>query len=220
MNALLKKLKIKTPHRLCTVNAPANFKAGLGELPDGVSISKDPQRAFDSLHWFVKTKSEVDAQTKEVLALIKNKEGVIVWCYYPKGSSKIQTDLTRDKGWDTVLKHPEIKWLNLISFDDTWSTFAFRLQTEKDKRIDAQPKEREIFKYADSATKTIRLPEDVAKAFVKNKKAKELFEALAFSHRREYIEWIVTAKREETRTTRINSTIEKLLEGKKNPADK
>ena len=45
--------------------------------------------------------------------------------FVPKGSSKIQTDLTRDKGWD-VLQGLNLKWLTLVSVDDTWSAFALR----------------------------------------------------------------------------------------------
>jgi uncharacterized protein YdeI (YjbR/CyaY-like superfamily) len=107
----------------------------------------------------------------------------------------------------------------LISFNDTWSAFALRLKTDKDKK-EAQPRKREIFSYADSKTKTITLPEDMTKAFFKNKAAKTLFDALAFSHRREYVEWIVTAKREETRKNRVEGTIKLLLEKKKNPHEK
>jgi uncharacterized protein YdeI (YjbR/CyaY-like superfamily) len=47
-----------------------------------------------------------------------------------------------------------------------------------------------------------------------------LFDKLAFSHRREYVEWVITAKREETRNARLQGTIDRLLAGLKNPADR
>lgn len=58
--------------------------------------------------------------------------------------------------------------------------------------------------------KTIQIPTDAQKLF---KKAKVLvyFESLAFTHRKEYIQWIESAKKEETRIKRINQTIEKLV---------
>lgn len=57
--------------------------------------------------------------------------------------------------------------------------------------------------------KTIETPPDVAKAL---KKAKVLpyFDSLAYSHRKEYIQWIDSAKKEETRLKRIGQAIEKL----------
>ena len=51
----------------------------------------------------------------------------------------------------------------------------------------------------------------------KHATAKDAFEALAFSHRREYVEWVVTAKRPETRQERIKGTLEKVMTGWKNP---
>lgn len=59
--------------------------------------------------------------------------------------------------------------------------------------------------------KTIVTPKDVVKQF---KKAKILtyFDSLAFSHRKEYVQWIDSAKKEETRTKRIEQAIEKLQE--------
>jgi hypothetical protein len=216
MTTILQKLKIAAPHVICTLNAPDDFAAMLGKLPKGVSIITDTKEVFDTLHWFVKTKAEVDKQSPKIIKLLK--PGVQVWCYYPKGTSKVQTDLTRDKGWNELLKYEQLKWINLISFNETWSAFAFRLKSEKDKAV--VPREREILKYADSKTKIITLPDDFAKALAKNKKAKTVFDTLAFSHRREYVEWIVTAKREETRLSRVEGTISKLLEGKKNPAEK
>lgn len=57
--------------------------------------------------------------------------------------------------------------------------------------------------------KTIETPADVEKAL---KKAKVLayFDSLAYSHRKEYIQWIDSAKKEETRLKRIGQAIEKL----------
>lgn len=45
--------------------------------------------------------------------------------------------------------------------------------------------------------------------------ARATFEAFAPSHRREYVEWIADAKREETRDKRIVQAVEWLAEGKK-----
>ena len=53
-----------------------------------------------------------------------------------------------------------------------------------------------------------------ALALKKNAKARAAFEAFAPSHKREYIEWIVEAKREETRAKRVAQTVEWLAEGK------
>ena len=210
------KLKIKEGYTLLTMNAPRDFEASLSPLPDNVTVT-GTGKDYQQIHWFVLNQAQMEKDLLKLLKLLK--EGVVCWTYYPKGSSKVQTDLTRDKGWEALLKH-DLQWLSLISFNDTWSSFAFRLKTVADEKKAAKPKERPILDYADSATKTIRLPEDLAKAFRKNKKAATLFEQLPFSHKREYIEWIVTAKKEETREARINGTLERLEKGWRNPANR
>ncbi len=63
----------------------------------------------------------------------------------------------------------------------------------------------------------MQLPGDLSTAFEQNKKAKNLFEALSFTNKKEYVEWIITAKREETRNERIKGTMERLEKGWKNP---
>ena len=70
---------------------------------------------------------------------------------------------------------------------------------------------RKGLKILETKDKTIDIPDDVAKLF---KKAKVLsyFESLAFSHRKEYIQWIESAKKEETKTKRIQQAIEKLAD--------
>lgn len=62
--------------------------------------------------------------------------------------------------------------------------------------------------------KEIPVPKEFAVALSKNKTTKEVFEKFPPSHKREYLEWITEAKREETRDKRIASAINMLSEGK------
>jgi len=57
-------------------------------------------------------------------------------------------------------------------------------------------------------------PDDLLAAFGRNPVAKAAFEAFSPSHQREYIEWIVEAKREETRQRRVAQAVEWLAEAK------
>ena len=59
------------------------------------------------------------------------------------------------------------------------------------------------------------MPEDLVAALNRDKAAKATFDAFPPSCRREYIEWIVEAKREETRAKRLAQTVEWLAEGKR-----
>ncbi len=60
----------------------------------------------------------------------------------------------------------------------------------------------------------LKIPDDLAAALKKNKRALGVFEKFAPSHKREYIEWIVDAKRDETRAKRVAQAIEWIAEGK------
>ena len=59
------------------------------------------------------------------------------------------------------------------------------------------------------------LPSYIATAFKKNREAWRHFQALARTHRRNFVVWIHTAKRPETRDKRIRESIELLAAGKK-----
>ena len=211
---IAEKLKIKKGYRLLTINAPKSFKEHLQPLPEDLNMSTKTKN-FQQVHWFVNDRAQMEEELPEILELIGNE--VTCWIYYPKGSSGIQTDLTRDKGWENLLEIKDLLCLILISFDDTWSAFGMRRKTEKDLKKVEKPKEREIFNYIDPVKKLIYLPEDFSKALNKAPDQKTFYESLSFTNRKEYLEWIVSAKKQETRETRINETISRLENKWKNP---
>ncbi|HEY0504011.1 MAG TPA: YdeI/OmpD-associated family protein [Lysobacter sp.] len=60
----------------------------------------------------------------------------------------------------------------------------------------------------------LAIPDDLATALRGNAKARATFEGFAPSYRRYYIEWLVEAKREDTRARRLRQAVEWLAEGK------
>ena len=59
-----------------------------------------------------------------------------------------------------------------------------------------------------------KIPEDLAGALKKNRKAARHFGEFSPSARREYVNWLVEAKRPETRASRLTTAIEWISEGK------
>jgi uncharacterized protein YdeI (YjbR/CyaY-like superfamily) len=57
------------------------------------------------------------------------------------------------------------------------------------------------------AIEALEIPPDLAKAFSKNKMAKEYFNAFPRSAKRAILEWIASAKKPETRAKRIEETV-------------
>ena len=62
--------------------------------------------------------------------------------------------------------------------------------------------------------KTVEVPGYFSAALKKNKNAFANFEAFPPSHKKEYVQWITEAKKEETRQSRIVKAIEMIGEGK------
>jgi len=62
--------------------------------------------------------------------------------------------------------------------------------------------------------KPVTMPTELSAALARNKKAKLAFDAMSPSHRKEYMEWIGEAKRDETRVTRLQKTLAQLTQGK------
>ncbi|MBU4538892.1 MAG: YdeI/OmpD-associated family protein [Bacteroidetes bacterium] len=69
--------------------------------------------------------------------------------------------------------------------------------------------------WEDREERTVEIPEDVQAVFEENLPAKEMFDAMSYTHRKEYIRWIVEAKKPETRENRKVKMIAMILAGKK-----
>ncbi|HYD14223.1 MAG TPA: YdeI/OmpD-associated family protein [Allosphingosinicella sp.] len=83
---------------------------------------------------------------------------------------------------------------------------------------------RKAMKLIDDGVKPVRnkhekppftVPQDLQAAIDASPAAKATWEAFPPSCKREYVEWVTEAKRDETRTKRLNQTIELLNEGKR-----
>ena len=214
---LAQKLRIKAGMKLLTMHAPAGFSRELEPLPAEVEVSAR-FRVFDQLHWFVQNKAELDKDTKKVIGQLHT--GMICWIYFPKGSSRIQTDLSRDKGWESLLHRKDLQWLSLISFNETWSSFGFRMSKAPIAKKRGDGLANPVPSFADPKTKAVELPGDLQSAMTGKKKASDFFASLSYTNRKEYVQWVISAKRAETRSGRISQTVEKLEKGWKNPSNR
>jgi hypothetical protein len=66
----------------------------------------------------------------------------------------------------------------------------------------------------DDAPREVEMPEALLKALAGDGDARAKFDALAFTHRKEFARWIAEAKRDDTRDRRIAQTLQMLHEGK------
>ena len=65
----------------------------------------------------------------------------------------------------------------------------------------------------DTDERTVDVPAELAAALERAPAARRAYEALAYTHRREYAKWVAEAKRQETRDRRAAQTIDRLSGG-------
>jgi len=215
---LTKKLHLKPGMRLAVVNAPTGFS--LGKLPAGVTQEKSLKTDLDLVLLFAVSQNELNNHWQKALGAMKQ-DGAL-WVSYPKKSSGIPSDLgmgewdaPKGSGWNPVA---------MIGLDDTWSSVRFKhspgLEEARHKRQEENIVDADGTVCVDRINRIVTPPKDLQKLLAKNAKARAGFEPLAFTHKREYVTWILEAKKPETRTARLTKTVEMLAKGKKNPSDK
>lgn len=73
----------------------------------------------------------------------------------------------------------------------------------------------EIILEEDTEPRKVDIPSDLQGALDQEPVAQAAFAGLAYSHQKEYVQWVEGAKREQTRQKRIEETIRLLIEGSK-----
>jgi hypothetical protein len=128
MSDLASKIKLKPGAKAAVIHAPENY---LAERQHDAEISSTLRGKFDWIQIFVRNKAELDELALKAANALRPES--MLWITFPKGTSRIQTDLTRDKGWDEVQKLG-LKWINLVSINETWSAFSMRPYKEGEKK--------------------------------------------------------------------------------------
>ncbi len=67
----------------------------------------------------------------------------------------------------------------------------------------------------DTEARTVELPADFEAAMKCETAVLEFYKKLSYTHQKEYVNWIVEAKREDTRKRRIAKAVEMMKDGKK-----
>jgi hypothetical protein len=290
--SLIKKLKINPDTEGLVFNQPAGYEKMLGNPATQLTTRK----SYAWISAFVKNKKELEMLAIKIVQRLK--DNGILWISYPKKNSGIETDVSRDYGWDALTKLG-FEIVSLVAIDDTWSALRFKrtqamIKKSATKKNESRQKFKAVLEKPDDGMDTafvsipfdvekaygtkgqvkvkawfdnypyrgilanmgtgchvilvrkdvrkaigksvgdevvveilkdveervIDIPADLDKVLAKSSKAKSFFETLSYTNRKEYILWISSAKKEETRQKRLQETINKLLKGFKNPADK
>lgn len=218
-NQFLKKLQIKPGFKVSVVNAPENAAAIFGDIPSDVVFSYQTEKDSNAYLVFAITKADMFAALDAINQSINDK--TIVWIFYPKAKTALAADLNLMQSWDDLAKY-NLAPCGSAAVNEIWTGIRIKTASSQKKSGvgNAEIANNEYGKYIDVANKIVTLPDDLKEALATNPTALAYYEKLAYSHRKEYVLWIVTAKQEKTRTDRIAKMIEKLLDNKKNPSEK
>jgi|SRR5215210_4283537 len=130
-------LQVKPGQTVLTVNVPSEYAQALGQLPDGVRLvtSGDPA-AMDRVHVFVRDTGDLAWLGPQAVAGAL--AGAVTWIAYPKRTSGVDTDLTRDRGWEAVTD--DIDAVSQVAVDDMWSALRLKPVAKVGRRGERGPR--------------------------------------------------------------------------------
>lgn len=121
--SLVKKLRIQPGQRVLLLNAPEGYVEYLGDLPEAVQVERETVGEYDLVHLFVRNSEDLDRLLQ--LGMDALKYDALFWISYPKRSSKVTTDLSRDVLWE-LMADTGLRPVMQVSVDEVWSALRFR----------------------------------------------------------------------------------------------
>ena len=126
---LVDKLGIREQSRIVILNPPEGYDVVLGELPEGVLITDELGESLEFIHFF-STRREELTSTIPVLLRGLSRRGML-WISWPKGSSRVETDLDENIVREIGLEYGLVD-VKVCAVDKVWSALKF-VHRRKDK---------------------------------------------------------------------------------------
>ncbi len=217
---LLEKLQFKDEKNLLIQGLPSSIEKQFFKLTFAKNITPLLKiRKIDFALVFAVNETQLEGIINEVIPALHT-EGKL-WVAYPKKTSKIATTLNRDCSWNCIASKGFTE-VRQVSLDHVWTAIRFK-KTEQIPhlaRASANGGVPAIVEGVNHEKRVVQPPSDFLKGLNRNKTASHFFDNLSFTNKKEYVTWVTSAKREDTRSRRLESAIDKLSAGKKNPSEK
>lgn len=210
--SLIEKLQLKDERNLLIQGLPSTIEKQFVKFSFSKNVTPLLKvKKIDFALVFAINHNQLKDILKEVVPALG--ENAKLWISYPKVSSKIVSDLSRDCNWPCITTWG-LECVRSVALDNVWCAMQFKKNENKRSyhNVDVSGINLE--------TREIIPPVELQHRFAKNKKANAFFEALPLTNQKEYIVWINSAKKEETKLARLETAIERLNTGKRNPSDK
>lgn len=211
MKSLFKKMRIDAPHTFRIVGLPED-KSVFKDMPiEGFTcIAEESNEISDSVHWFIKDLQQLNEMKSSVLKYTQ--AGTLLCCYFTKSTEELVNNLDLEKAWDN-LTGAEIRRLFVVSVDRNWSAYVMRVKNESDYALENLIKIKDKTEALPIDTK-IMLPLELENEFNQSPEWREKFQQLPYANRKEFIDWIKVARRDESRVERAKICVRALKDGK------
>lgn len=220
---LLEKLQLRDSRNILIQGLPSAIEKQFVKVAFAKNVTPLLKiRRIDFALMFVISESQLRGLLHDVLPSMAE-EGKL-WIAYPKAASKIVTDLNRNCSWNCV-RNAGFDVEAELPIDHVWTAYLFKRQ-EVPVHINGMD-DREEMDCMDSDSDTLVVesrvvnpPAEFLKQLRRSKIASNFFETLSINNKKEYVSWIIGAKREDTRSRRMEAAIGKLIAGKLSPSEK
>ncbi len=218
---LLEKLQFNDEKNLLIQGLPSAIEKQFFRLTFAKNVTPLlKSKKIDFALVFAINETQLNSIVNEVLpALHSNAK---FWVAYPKKTSKIVTTLYRDCSWNCIT-HSGYEGVKQVILDHVWTAIRFKKKDvigEINKPVMSAVYSSTMVMVEQPEKILVNPPDDFSKELRRSKVASHFFDTLSLTNKKEYVSWIVGAKKETTRTRRLESAIDKLIAGKKNPAEK
>lgn len=137
-------------------------------------------------------------------------ENKILWIAYPKKNTKEHIDLTRNS-LAAEMRNINFIPINQIMIDQIWSAMRFKIKSDKPTKLEQFRETDEFKKYIDLEKRVVKTPNDFQTILDKNPIAKQMYERLSFTHKKEIVLSIIEAKKLPTRNKRLTTAIQIII---------
>ena len=205
MTELLKKLRIDKDQPLWIIDLPADCEELFQEV-----VVKEKLQGKTPLRQLILFASD-SKSLAHYMPLIGShiSQETLFWIAYPKKTGVIASDLIQMKAWDIVFQSG-YRGQTSVSINDDWSGMRFTNAPKNKPSICDVPMAERKMEGIDFVNRTVQLPADALAAVKKHAGMEAFFNAMSFTHKKEYVQAIIEAKKEETRIRRIEKTVEML----------
>lgn len=127
---LVMKLGIEKGARVAALSSPVAYPELVGELPDGAKVATSLHGTADFIHFFTKSESELRSMFPKLKkSLVENG---MLWVSWPKGASKVATDLNENVVREIGLEAGLVD-VKVCAVNEIWSglKFVYRIKDRK-----------------------------------------------------------------------------------------